>query len=106
MTRLATLSCLLVSALDMLQLFVRPWETARLGAVGGALLYAFAAVFIATERTTGLWIARLVPVIPTAIILANAAAGTQPDPWLVCVYAVQLVAAYDAWAPTPAHPQA
>lgn len=106
MTRLATLACLLVSTLDAVQLLVRPWESARLGAVGGAVLYAVAAALIARNQSVGLWLARLIPVIPTGIIVSNAFTGALPDSWMVSIYAVQLVAAYDAWAPIPARPAA
>jgi hypothetical protein len=106
MTRLATLACLLVSGLDTLQLFIRPWESARIGAVAGALLYAFAALLIARNQAAGIWLARLIPVIPTTIIFSNAVSNTLPDPWMVAIYTVQLVAAYDAWGPIPARPEA
>ncbi len=106
MTRLAPLACLLVSGLDALQLLVRPWETARLGAAGGALLYAVAAALIVRNHTAGIWLARLIPVIPTGIILSNALTGSLPDPWMVGIYTVQLVAAYDAWGPLPQRPNA
>jgi hypothetical protein len=106
MTRLATLACLLVSGLDTLQLFLRPWESARFGAVAGALLYALAALLIARNQAAGIWLARLIPAIPTVIIIANAVNGSLPDAWMVGIYAVQLVAAYDAWGPLPAHPAA
>ncbi len=106
MTRPATLACLLVSGLDALQLIVRPWETARLGALGGAILYAVAAALIARNQSAGIWLARLIPAIPTAIIFSNAFGGTLPDPWMVGIYFVRLVAAYDAWSPILERPRA
>ena len=93
MHRLAIVACLLVSALDCLQLVVREWQTARLGAVGGALLYAIAAVLLARRHAVGVWMVRLIPLIPTTIVVGAALTWTQPDPWMLGIYTVQLLAA-------------
>lgn len=99
MPRLATVACLLVCSLDLVQLAIRPWEMARLGAVAGAILYAMAALLMVRHHPAGSWMACLIPTIPTAILLSNAITGVQPDAWMIGIYAVQLVAAYNASGP-------
>ena len=103
MTRRGVLvaACALVAALDLAQLVVRVWEPRLLGALVGAVIYAAAAALCARGTPIGLWIARLVPLIPLVTLTGwalGAPVPVTPDAWMLGVLAVQLVAAAAAWS--------
>ncbi len=94
-------ACVLIAALDGVQPVVRAWEPRLLGAVAGMGIYVACALGVRRGRLWALWIVRLLPLLPLALIGAyvlGVGAPVAPDRWMVGIFAVQVAAAAGAWA--------
>ena len=85
-----------VAIADLAQPLLLPWRPKFVGSIAGSLIYMSVAFGVMHGARWALWLAALVPIVPTTLIglhLAGVELPTPPDTGMVSILVVQLVIA-------------
>lgn len=92
------ISCL-IATLDVIQPLFLEWRPKFVGALGGAVIYSAIALLVWRGRRWPLYIAGLMPIIPSVTLVlyvSGASLPVQPDAWMLGIYGLQLAASASA----------